>query len=263
MGALPDDVAELQHAGRGRFADVRVFAEVDSTNTVVLAEAAAGAPEGTVVVADHQRAGRGRLGRTWDAEAGAALLVSVLVRPRLAPRRVPILTLAAGYEMAAAVTAVCGAGVGLKWPNDLRLGGRKLGGVLAEARTDAPGALVLGVGVNVSRGALPAEVAPTAVSLEEAGHRVRRADLLSEFLEGLDRRLRALEGGGNGIEAFLGDYSGICATLGTDVRVRLHTTGEVVVEGHAVRVGPEGSLVVRAADGSERVVAHGEVEQLR
>lgn len=263
MGELPDDIAELQRAGRGRFADVRVFAEVDSTNSVVLAEAAAGGPEGAVVVADHQRAGRGRLGRTWEAAAGAALLVSVLVRPRLAPEAVPILTLAGGYEMAAAVNAVSGAAVGLKWPNDLRLGGRKLGGVLTEARTDAPGALVVGVGVNVSRGALPAEVAATAVSLEEAGHPIRRADVLAEFLARLDRRVKALEAGDDGIGSFLADYADVCETLGTDVRVRLHTTGDLVVEGHAARVAPNGSLVVRVPDGREVVVAHGEVEQLR
>lgn len=263
MRELPDDVLTLQAAGRGRFADVRVFAEVDSTNTVALAEAGAGGPDGTVIVADHQSAGRGRLGRTWDAEAGSALLASVLLRPELDPARLHLLTLVAGVEMAAAVGSVCGASVGVKWPNDLRLDGRKLGGILAEARSDAPGALVVGVGVNVRRGSLPPEVAPMAVSLEEAGHRVERAALLEAFLAGLGRRLVAIEHPGDGVEKFLADYASVCETLGTDVRVRLHTTRQVVVEGEAVGVGPDGSLMVRVAGGSEVSVGHGEVEQLR
>lgn len=267
MGALPDDLAALQLAGRGRFADVRVFAEVDSTNTVVLGEAAGGAPHGTVVVADHQRAGRGRLGRTWDAEAGSALLVSVLVRHRFEAEQVPVLTLVAGHEMASAVEDLCSATVRLKWPNDLRVGGRKLGGVLAEARSDTPGAIVIGVGVNVARGALPPEVAASAVSLEEAGHAVTRADLLAGFLARLDARLLALgegpEADRDGIDAFLSEYADRCETLGTDVRVRLHTTGAVVVEGRAAGVGPDGSLEVTLPDGDVVAVAHGEVEQLR
>lgn len=263
MGELPDDVAALQQAGRGRFSDVRVFAEVDSTNTMLLAEAAAGAGDGTVVVADHQSAGRGRLGRTWNAAPGSALLVSVLVRPAVAPGRVATLTLMAGYEMAAAIDAECDAGVALKWPNDLRLGGRKLGGVLAEARTDAPGALVIGVGVNIRRGALPAEVAQTAVSLEEAGHDVARSSVLAGFLERLDTRLASIEAGGAGAPVFLEEYATRCETLGTEVRVRMHTTRSVVVEGTAVGVTPDGSLVVRESDGHEVAVGHGEVEQLR
>lgn len=263
MGELPDDVAALQRAGRGRFTDVRVFAEIDSTNTALLAEAAAGAPDGLVIVADHQRAGRGRLGRTWDAAPGSALLVSVLVRPAIEPDRLALLTLVAGYEMAAAVDAVCDAGVVLKWPNDLRLGGRKLGGVLTEARTDAPGAMVVGVGVNVSRGALPPEVAPEAVSLEEAGHAVTRADVLAAFLDRLDVRLGAIEADSAHAPDFLDDYASVCETLGTGVRVRLHTTGAVVVEGTAVRIASDGSLVVRDAGGREVAVGHGEVEQLR
>lgn len=267
MGDPPDDLAALQRAGSGRFADVRVFSTVDSTNTVLLAEAAAGAPDGTVVVADHQRAGRGRLGRTWDAAAGSALLVSVLVRHGFEPEVVPVLTLVAGHEMAAAVADLCAADVDLKWPNDLRLGGRKLGGVLVEARSDAPGALVIGVGVNVTRGALPPEVAATAVSLAEAGHEIARADLLAAFLGRLEARLAAFGPGprpaGAAVEDFLVEYAARCETIGAEVRIRLHTTGSVVVEGRASRIGPDGSLSVVVAGGDEVAVSHGEVEQLR
>lgn len=267
MGDPPDDLAALQRAGSGRFADVRVFSEVDSTNTVVLAEAAAGAADGTVVVADHQRAGRGRLGRTWDAEAGSALLVSVLVRHGFESEQVPVLTLVAGCEMAATVEDLCAAAVRLKWPNDLRIGDRKLGGVLAEARSDAPGALVIGIGVNVTDGALPPDVAAGATSLQDAGVAVARADLLGGFLGRLEARLAAFGPGPEvdsaALEAFLAEYASRCETLGAEVAVRLHTTGAVVVEGTAVRVDEDGALVVAIVGGDEVAVSHGEVEQLR
>ncbi len=124
-------------AGADRFA-VRRFASIDSTNRWVLDEARAGAPEGLVAVADHQAAGRGRRGRTWEAAPGSSLLVSVLLRPgawrpALGPDRVHLLTMAAGLALADAVGLVAGIEAGLKWPNDLVVGDRKLAGLLAEA----------------------------------------------------------------------------------------------------------------------------------
>src|SRR5687768_17788881 len=107
-----------------RFGDVRRVDEIDSTNTALLAEAKAGAPEGVVLVADHQTAGRGRLGRTWEAPPGASLLVSVLLRPDVSS--VELVTMAAGLAMAEAVEQVAGVDARLKWPNDLVVGDRKL-----------------------------------------------------------------------------------------------------------------------------------------
>src|SRR5580692_10569135 len=148
-----------------RFGPVRRFAEIDSTNRYLLDAARAGAPEGAVAVADYQRAGRGRLGRRWEAPPGSNLLVSVLLRPRLAVEELHLCTVA----VALAASAACEQGAGvvpdLKWPNDLMVGDRKLGGILAEAlpagtsaadaddgtgrgSTNAP-AVVVGLGLNV------------------------------------------------------------------------------------------------------------------
>jgi BirA family biotin operon repressor/biotin-[acetyl-CoA-carboxylase] ligase len=266
MGDLPDDLALLSAAGSGRFRDVRVFAEVDSTNSLLLEEAAGGAPSGLVVVADHQRAGRGRLGRTWDAASGAALLTSVLLRPRIPVADVPLLPLAAAVDMAGAVDDLCGAGVSIKWPNDLRLGGRKLGGVLAETRNGGglSRAVVVGVGLNVSRGAFPSELSDIAVSLEDGGHVVARADLLAAFLARYSVRADIMEADlAAGRDRLLEELRARCETLGTHVRVRLHTTGDTVVVGEATGLGPRGELLVRRHDGSKVAVDHGEVEQLR
>src|SRR5688500_9752782 len=125
----------------GRFADIRWFAELDSTNRLAAALARAGAPDGVVVGADHQTAGRGRRGRTWDSRPGASLLVSVVLRPAPA-----LVTLAAGVAAAEACEAVAGVAVELKWPNDLLVDGAKLGGILSELVGHAA---VVGLGLNL------------------------------------------------------------------------------------------------------------------
>src|SRR5271168_5153562 len=121
-----------------RFTDVRRFGTIDSTNRYLLEEARAGAHEGVVAVADHQTAGRGRLGRRWEAAPGANLLVSVLLRPALAPQRAQLGASVVALAAAEAVWAVAGVEVGIKWPNDLLAAdGRKVAGVLAEADVSA------------------------------------------------------------------------------------------------------------------------------
>jgi biotin-[acetyl-CoA-carboxylase] ligase BirA-like protein len=157
---------------------VERFASIDSTNKYVHDEARAGAPAGLVAVAEHQRAGRGRLGRTWEAAPGSSLLVSVLLRPEIAADHLGLLTMAAGVALAQAVEAVAGVQAGLKWPNDLVVGDRKLAGLLAEADLGAAGvvrAVVIGAGCIVTAVAVPAELAGQATACElEAGGPVDR-----------------------------------------------------------------------------------------
>src|SRR5947208_2273673 len=151
--------------------EVRRFAELDSTNRWLLDEARAGAAEGLVVVADHQTAGRGRLGRTWVAPPGSSLLVSVLFRPRSLETG-HLLTTAVAVAACDACEGVAGVAPDLKWPNDLLVGDRKLGGVLAEAEGAA---IVVGLGLNVN---WPAGAPDTAVALSHvAGRDVDRARL--------------------------------------------------------------------------------------
>lgn len=265
----------------GRFADVRWVGETGSTNADALALARAGAPEGIVVVADHQTAGRGRRDRAWAAPPGGSLLVSVLLRPR-APVAGAV-TMAAGVAMAAAVEEVAEVAARVKWPNDLVVptadGDRKLAGILAEAdwpagatisggyRAPAPyerAVVVVGVGVNV---AWPADVsgapglaalAETATALSWLGADVDRVDLLVAFLRGLAGRYDDLAAAGPG--ALVAEWRRRSATLGRRVRIDL---GADDLEGTAVDVTPEGHLVVEADTGGRRTVAVGDVVHLR
>ena len=170
---LPPDLihalvsAEPRLAG---FARLRYFADVESTNDVALALCNGGAPEGTSVLADVQRAGRGRRGRTWFSPPGAGLYLSVVVRMGESARTLPLLTLAAGVAAADAVAATSGLPLELKWPNDLVSGRpwRKLGGLLCEAAGPGPNvdAVVVGIGVNLRHVAYPTEIADRATSIE-------------------------------------------------------------------------------------------------
>ncbi|MFM8237190.1 MAG: biotin--[acetyl-CoA-carboxylase] ligase [Actinomycetota bacterium] len=226
-----------------RFGDVRWFATVDSTNRYLLERAAAGAAEGLVAVADEQTAGRGRLGRSWTAPPGAALLVSVLLRPAVPAERRHLVTLAAACALLDALDALAldpGA-VGVKWPNDVVVGDRKLAGVLAEA--DARGAVVVGIGVNVRGDWFPPDLADTATAVA-----VDRTELLVAWLRAYDRRLDGL--------AEVVDAARVrSATLGR--RVRVEATGGAF-EGEARDLTAEGFLVV-----DDRVVTAADVVHLR
>jgi BirA family biotin operon repressor/biotin-[acetyl-CoA-carboxylase] ligase len=221
-----------------RFGDVRWFECVDSTNRYLLDCAAQGAPEGIVAVADEQTAGRGRLGRSWVAPPGAALLVSVLLRPAVPVERRHLVTLAAAL---AATDAVADAGAQVKWPNDVVIGDRKLAGVLAEA--DGAGAIVVGMGLNLRDDWFPPELRGTAV-----GYGGDRADVLVAWLCAYDERLDALD-------TVVADAAARSATLGRRVRVEL---ANETLEGTARTLTDEGYLVV-----DDRVVTVGDVIHLR
>jgi biotin-[acetyl-CoA-carboxylase] ligase BirA-like protein len=149
------------------------------------------APEGAVAVADEQTEGRGRLGRRWHAAPGTSLLVSIALRPAVEPARLPTLSLVAGEACAAAIAAATGLRPTVKFPNDLLIGGRKVAGILAEARE---GQVVLGIGINVNAGQseLPAETHTPATSLSlETGRTIDRGELLVVLLEELECRYDA------------------------------------------------------------------------
>jgi BirA family biotin operon repressor/biotin-[acetyl-CoA-carboxylase] ligase len=237
MPAGPATWTDARLAGT-RFADVRWFESIDSTNRYLLDRAAAGAPEGTVAVADAQTAGRGRLGRAWLAPPGAALLVSVLLRPIVPPERVHLVTLAAAL---AAVDALPRTGALVKWPNDVVIDDRKLAGVLAEA--DGAGAVVVGMGLNVRGDWFPPELQEHATAVA-----ADRAELLVAWLRAYDARLGRLD-------RVVADVAACSATLGRRVRV---TVAGGTFEGTARALTDEGFLVV-----DDRVVAAGDVVHLR
>ncbi|HEV3401185.1 MAG TPA: biotin--[acetyl-CoA-carboxylase] ligase [Acidimicrobiales bacterium] len=263
-----------RRSGSTRFADVRRHLSVSSTNDVAARLARADAPEGVVVVADHQTAGRARWGRSWTAPPGSSLLVSVVLRPGPDPDALALVPLATGMAAVDACLDVAGFAPGLKWPNDLVVDGAKLGGILAElvpAPDGAPPAVVVGVGVNLR---WPADGAgelnglrgdgeggaAVAAAEEVAGRPLARDAVLDAFLAALERRYEALEDP-RSLEAFLEQYRRRCVTLGQAVRVEL--PGGEWVEGQAVDVEPDGRLTLREADGTVRLVAAGDVIHLR
>lgn len=233
------------------FGEVRWLPEIDSTNRYLMDEAKTGAPAGLVVVADHQTAGRGRLGRTWVAPRGASLLMSVLLRPTVPVDRRHALVMTAGLAMAEAVETETGVVAGLKWPNDLVVGGRKLAGILAEAAGDA---LVVGIGVNLEWHEVPEELSAIATACNlEGGRPTSREALLATFLAGYSARLSDLDGARR-------DYEARLLTLGR--RVRVEQTDGVLI-GIARGVDAAGHLVLRSDDGTDLTVAVGDVVHLR
>lgn len=246
---------------RGRFTDVRRFESIASTNTALLDAARGGAPEGLVFVADHQTAGRGRLDRRWQAPPGSSLLVSVLLRPSIAPSQAHRVTAIVGLAASDACAKVAGVDPKLKWPNDLVVDDRKLGGILAEAVVEAGGltAVVVGMGLNVNWPApLPDDLAATATACNlAAGRDVDRDALLGSFLDRLDARYDA---SGDDVTA-LDDVRARSATLGREVRVEL--PGDRVVIGRAVDLAEDGALLVETRPGEVVRVSVGDVVHLR
>ncbi len=228
------------------------YATVSSTNDVAALLAERGAPEGCVVAAHAQSAGRGRQGRGWASPAGAGLYLSAVLRP---PRDVVrVLPLAAGVAVAEGIEAATGLDVALKWPNDVYAGARKLAGVLAEA-ADGLAYVILGIGINVMPAAYPPDVAARATSLEEElGRAVDRGLLLAECLAALARRYADLESGRDaGVIAAWRRRA--APTLGR--RVRWEAAGGTA-EGVAETIDESGALVVRTSAGTVTVTA-GEV----
>ena len=242
------------------FADLRYYTDVPSTNDIAMRLAASGAAEGTSVVADSQRAGRGRRGRSWFSPPGAGLYLSTIVRPRGHAGALPLVTLAAGVAVARAIDSATRLPVELKWPNDIVAGRpwRKLGGVLCEsvgigATVEA---VVVGIGLNLQPAAYPGDIAERATSLEtELGRPIDRTPLIVEVLSSLAHVTGRL---------WAGDLAWVCdewrrfgrAGLGGGL-VRWTDQGQDR-RGIARDIDDTGALVVEAGGNRHRLVA-GEV----
>lgn len=250
------------------FADVRWAATTGSTNSDAMDLARQGAPEGIVLVADHQSTGRGRLGRSWQAPAGSSLLVSVLLRPTADLADAVVMVV--GLAMASAVEEVAGVEPRLKWPNDLvvAVGGadRKLAGILAEADwpdgSSGPAVVVVGIGANVNwPEAIPAELSGILAACNHlVGHDVDRESLLIAFLRRLDAGYERLRRAPADREWLRAEWRACSATLGRQVLIDL---GANQLEGTAVDIDEGGRLVVETIDGARTVVAAGDVVHLR
>ena len=270
-----------------RFTGVEWHQEIDSTNTELLERARRGAPEGLVLIADLQTAGRGRRGRRWTAPPGTSLMMSVLFRPPpgpLPPSRAALVTMALALAAIDACDRVSGVRPSLKWPNDLVVAGagsrdRKLAGILAESISTRGEltALVVGMGLNTGWPAVPDELDGVATSLNlESGAPVDRSQLARLVLEGLEQRYARLcrtdpaddrsedQRDDTGAARVLSEARRCSATLGRRVRISFdETSNGGALEGLASDLDAEGRLLVRDDAGDTHTVSVGDVVHLR
>ncbi len=197
------NLAKLEAALTGTvFAGLHFSPRTDSTNSDAQAAARSAAPHGSVYFADEQLAGRGRGDHAWRSASGEGLYASIVLRPRIPAHRLPLLPLAAGLAAAEAIHAVCGLAIDLRWPNDLLIGPRKVGGILVEAKNSGSAVdfAVVGVGINVHQRTFEAGLSTPATSLDLAtGKQVSRQELLVSLLKSLERELVGLADPATGV----------------------------------------------------------------
>jgi BirA family biotin operon repressor/biotin-[acetyl-CoA-carboxylase] ligase len=232
------------------------YPSLGSTNDLLKELAAQGTPEGTLVIADEQTAGKGRLGRKWLAPPGTSLLLSLLFRPELAPNQAQRLTMICSLAIADAIEELTGLSVGLKWPNDIFIRGKKAGGILTESVTTGGrlDCVVVGMGLNVNLdiSTLP-ELRGMATSLsQELGREVSRPELLWRILEGIEIRYKSLKRGESPHE----EWAARLINLARQVQV---TTPQGVLVGWAEGVDVDGALILRTSDGQHQRILAGDV----
>jgi BirA family biotin operon repressor/biotin-[acetyl-CoA-carboxylase] ligase len=253
-------LSSLPLSGWGR--PYHAFETIGSTNDLCHSLARSGSSEGTVVVTETQTKGRGRLGRSWHLSEGKGLAFSVLLRPRLSPQRMTLLTLASAVGVSMAIEEF-DLKPGIKWPNDVELDGKKICGILTEAQTDPDRLLyaVVGVGINVNNVLQdhPPELRDRAIGLSESlGHPISRISFFQSLLKHLREAHALLDSGKN--DKLLREWRSRATVLGRQVRIR---QGERTLFGQVLDINDQGALMVRTDWGFTETVTAGDVEQLR
>lgn len=252
--------AELPNAEIGH--KVIHYFRTDSTNSAALELGAQAAPHGTVVIAEEQTAGRGRLGRKWYSEKSSGIYASIVLRPPLAPATAPVLTLMAGVAVHSAVRAATGLSGDIRWPNDLLINGKKVCGILTEIRAevDRLHMVVLGIGINVNQSSMPEELREIATSLAlEGGRQYSRLHLLAELLRDIERYYHMLLNEGS--SAIVREWSA-ASTYAEGKRVRVKASRD---DYSAVTSGLDasGALKVCRDDGRQELLVAGEITELK
>lgn len=241
---------------------VRAFETLDSTNNELKKLAAAGAPEGTVVIANEQTAGRGRLGRSFASAPGAGIYMSLLLRPDGGADSAVSLTAVCAVAVSRAIEKTCGVPVGIKWINDLYLSGRKICGILCESAVKQDGCLytVAGIGLNVSTRMedFPPEVRDKAGSLyTQTGRAFERGALIAAILTEFDALYAQWQ---TDAGVCLKEYRKRCIVLDAPVTV---VSPEGEYEAVAEDISPDYGLIVRLPDGKRRTLHSGEISVRR
>ena len=252
--------AELGDAAIGH--NIVHYFRTESTNAVALKLAADDAEHGTVVLAEEQTAGRGRLGRAWFSEKSSGIYTSIILRPTLTPATAPVLTLMAGLAAQRAVSSVTGLAVDIRWPNDLLVHGKKVCGILTEmsAEVDLLHAVVLGIGINVNHTVMPAELEDIATSLRMEAHRgISRIQVLVALLREIERHYQMLLKGGN--KAITERWEA-ASTFAHGKRVRVVTrAGEALAT--TMGVESSGALKIEYDDGRQESLVAGDVVEVK
>lgn len=242
--------------------EIHYLEETESTNSEADRLASSGSPEGTIVVADRQTRGRGRFGRSWFSPPGTGLYLSMILRPPVEPAASHYLVLLSGVACSRAIQDLCRTSVELKWPNDLQILGKKIGGILLELSADHKGLrhLIAGIGINVTtrREDFPEELRQSVGSIfTEAGIRVSRSEILCRLLLHFENRyFLSLT---QGPSAILTEWTQLTTTLGRMLRV---SYGGQVLEGTATGIDADGGLLLRLASGLTEKVLAGDVTVL-
>ncbi len=252
--------AELPHAEIGH--KVIHFFRTESTNSVALQLDAESGPHGTVVIAEEQTAGRGRLGRNWYSERSSGIYTSIILRPPLSPMAAPILTLLAGVAAHNAVRSATGLSVDIRWPNDLLVNGKKVCGILTEmkAEVDQLHMVVLGIGINVNHNSMPEDLRAIATSLAlEGGRQYSRLHILAELLRNVERYYHMLLKKGNA--AIVKEWSAASSYAeGKQVRVK---AGGNDYSGTTAGLDVSGALKILRDDGRQELLVAGEITEVR
>lgn len=224
---------------------IHIVTETPSTNTLGMTLAESGDPHGTVILAEHQTAGKGRLGRTWSSSPNKNIYCSVILRDLTLQQHLTWIPLATGLAISEAIQHVTSLQPSLKWPNDLLIGNKKLGGILCEStsRGKSSNVLIVGFGVNINAELedFPVVLQATSTSiLQESGRPCHRNTLIASMFNHLEKWYDHLAL--QNIEMVKTTYSGACSTLGMDVHCTLNESKEI--HGHATGIGMDGSLQV-------------------
>ena len=235
------------------------YPETDTTNDRIRELAQKGVPEGTLAVAEMQTAARGRRGRAWQAPAESGVWMSLLLRPDIQPPQASVLTLLAGIALTEAIEDVTGLEVGIKWPNDILLKGKKLVGILTEMDCDMESihSVTVGMGINVNTKAFPDDLKDIATSLYlESGREYDRCQIVGKAMECFEALYEEFLSEGGVFAPFKERYRRKCLNIGKEVKV----IGRETYLATALDITPEGELIVRRKDnGAEEVVFSGEV----
>ena len=258
-------VEELRTLIRGDIGrEIIFFESIGSANTAALELAEKGASHGTVVIADRQIKGKGRLGRTWVSPPRSNIYMSVILRPEIETEDATLLTIMAAVSCAKGVMKSTGVKAEIKWPNDLMISGKKLGGILTEMKSDPDGIVfaVIGIGINVNsktKKDFPPDIRGIATSIrEELGKIQSRTFIIAEILKELEYWYKVLLAEGR--KPLFDEWKRLSSTLGRKVRV---TAGDNVFTGVAEDIDRGGMLILRLPSGMLKKISSGDVTMLR